>query len=48
MTKVAANYDYTLTLLVMPDAEYRWRRREEEGPVEDNYDRFISRKQKPY
>jgi len=50
MTKVAGNYDYTLTLLVMPEAERRWQRREEEeeGPVEDNYDRFISRKQKPY
>ena len=38
MTKVAGNYGYTLTLLVML----------EEEPVEDSYDRFISRKQKPY
>ncbi|WP_424894890.1 hypothetical protein [Tepidimonas sp. HKU79] len=47
MTKVAGNYGYTLTLLVMPEAEKRWRRRDQE-PVEDSYDRFISRKQKPY
>jgi len=26
MTKVAGNYGYTLTLLVMPEAEKRWRR----------------------
>ena len=48
MTKVAGNYGYTLTLLVMPAAERRWRRDEEEEPVEDNYDRFVSRGQKPY
>ena len=47
MTKVAGNYGYTLTLLVMPEAEKRWRRRDEEQ-VEDNYERFISRGQKPY
>ena len=43
MTKVAGNYGYTLTLLVMPAAERRWRRREEddEEPVEDSYDRFM-------
>ena len=41
MTKVAGNYNYTLTLLVMPEAERRWRRRDEdEEPVEDSYDRF--------
>ena len=43
MTKVAGNYDYTLTLLVMPEAERRWRQRDglEEEPVEDSYDRFM-------
>lgn len=48
MTKVAGNYDYTLTLLVMPEAERRWRRDQDEEPVEDSYDRFIARGQKPY
>ena len=40
MTKVAGNYGYTLTLLVMPLAEKRWWRDEDEEPVEDSYDRF--------
>ena len=43
MTKVAGNYGYTLTLLVMPEAERRWQRRDEdEEPVEDSYDRFVA------
>jgi len=29
MTKVAGNYGYTLTLLVMPETERRWRRWDE-------------------
>ena len=38
MTKVAGNYSYTLTLLVMPKAEKRWRRRDEdEEQMEDSY-----------
>lgn len=37
---MAGNYGYTLTLLVMPEAEKRWRRDEDEEPVEDSYDRF--------
>lgn len=49
MTKVAGNYGYTLTLLVMPRADRRWQPRDEnEEPVEDSCDRFISREQKPY
>ena len=40
MTKVAGNYGYTLTLLVMPEAERRWRRWEDEEPVEDSHERF--------
>ena len=43
MTKVAGNYGYTLTLLVMPEAEKRWRRDEDEEPVEDSYERFIGK-----
>ena len=44
MTKVAGNYGYTLTLLVMPEAERRWPRQDEdEEPVEDSYDRFIGK-----
>ena len=45
MTKVAGNYGYTLTLLVMPEAERRWGRWDEleEEPVDDSYDRFRGR-----
>lgn len=44
MTKVAGNYGYTLTLLAMPEAEKRWRRRDaDEETVEDSYDRFVGR-----
>ena len=43
MTKVAGNYGYTLTLLEMPEAERRWRRDQDEEPVEDSYDRFIGK-----
>ena len=40
---------FGLTLLVMPEAKRRWRRRDEdEEPVEDSYDRFLSRERKPY
>jgi len=40
MTKVAGNYGYTLTLLVMPEAQRRWQDGLEEEPVEDSYDRL--------
>ena len=45
MIKVAGNYGYTLTLLVMPEAERRWGRWDEleEEPVDDSYDRFRGR-----
>ena len=38
MTTVAGNYGYTLTLLVMPEAERRWQRRDvDEEQVEDRF-----------
>jgi len=41
VTKVADNYGYALTLLVMPEAEKRWRLRDaDDETVEDSYDRF--------
>ncbi len=40
MTMVAANYDYTLTLLLMPDAEWRAPQHDEEEPLEDTLERF--------
>lgn len=45
MIKVVGNYNYPLTLLVMPEAERWWQRRDEEEPVEDSYDRFASGRQ---
>jgi len=42
MTKVAANYDYTLTLLLMPQAEWRQPQHEDAEPEEDAFDRFIN------
>jgi Zn-dependent peptidase ImmA (M78 family) len=47
MTKVAGNYDYTLTLLLMPDAEWRQPQHEDEQPEEDTLDRFINSGQLP-
>ena len=48
MTKVAGNYDYTLTLLLMPDAEWRQPQHDDEQPEEDTFDRFINNGQLPY
>jgi hypothetical protein len=47
MTLVAGNYDYTLTLLRMPDAEWRRPQHDEEEPDEDTFDRFIRGGQTP-
>ena len=47
MTRVAAQYDYTLTLLVLPDAEWQGARQDDEEPEEDTYDRFIRNGQYP-
>ena len=48
MTKVAGNYNYTLTLLLLPDAEWQSPRHDEEEPLQDTYDRFVERGQLPY
>ena len=41
MTMVSEHYEYTLTLLLMPDAEWRVPQSDEEEPLEDTFDRFI-------
>lgn len=46
MTRVAGQYDYTLTLLLMPDAEWQRPRHDEEAE-EDTFDRFIRNGQYP-
>lgn len=48
MTKVAGNYDYTLTLLLMPDAERFVPQHDDEQREEDTFDRFINNGQLPY
>lgn len=47
MSKVAGNYDYTLTLLLMPDAQWRQPQHDDEEPEEDTFDRFINNGQIP-
>lgn len=47
MTRVAGQYDYTLTLLLMPDAEWQRPRHEDEEAEEDTFDRFIRNGQNP-
>lgn len=48
MTRVAGQYDYTLTLLLMPDAEWqRPRHDDDEASEEDTFDRFIRNGQPP-
>ena len=47
MTKVAAQYDYTLTLLLMPDAEWQRPRHDDEESEEDTFDHFIRNGQPP-
>lgn len=47
MTRVAGQYDYTLTLLLMPDAEWQGARHGDEEQEEDTYDRFIRNGQPP-
>lgn len=47
MTRVAGLYDYTLTLLLMPDAEWQRPRHDDEEAEEDTFDRFIRNGQYP-
>ncbi len=42
MTMVSEQYDYTLVLLLMPDAEWRSPQHDDEEPLEDTFDRFIN------
>ena len=47
MTRVAGQYDYTLTLLLLPEAEWQGAHHGDEEPEEDTYDRFIRNGQYP-
>lgn len=47
MTRAAGQYDYTLTLLLMPDAEWQRPRHDDEEAEEDTFDRFIRNGQYP-
>lgn len=47
MTRIAGQYDYTLTLLVLPEAEWQGARHDDEEPEEDSYGRLIRNGQYP-
>ncbi len=47
MTRVAGSYGYALTLLLMPDAEWRWPQHEDDEPEKDTFDRFARNGQNP-
>ncbi len=47
MTWVAGQYDYSLTLLLMPDAEWQRPQHDDGEPEEDTFDRFIRNGQYP-
>ncbi|RPE15473.1 ImmA/IrrE family metallo-endopeptidase [Burkholderia pseudomallei] len=47
MTRVAGQYDYTLTLLSLPDAEWQRPRLDDEEAEEDTFDRFVRNGQYP-
>ncbi len=47
MTRVAGQYDYSLTLLLMPDAEWQRPQHDDGEPEEDTFDRFIRNGQYP-
>lgn len=47
MTRVAGQYDYSLTLLLMPDAEWQPPHHDDSDLEEDTFDRFIRNGQYP-
>jgi len=47
MTRAAGHYDYTLTLLLMSDAEWQRPQHDDEEAEEDTFDRFIRNGQYP-
>lgn len=47
MTRVAGQYDYTLTLLLLPESEWQGARHDEAEMEEDTFDRFIRNGQYP-
>ncbi len=47
MTRVAGQYDFTLTLLLLPEAEWQGARHDDEESEEDTFDRFINNGQFP-
>ena len=47
MTMVAGQYDYTLTLLLMPEAEWQGVRHDDEESLEDTFEHFIRNGQYP-
>jgi len=47
MSKIAGNYDYTLSLLLMPEAEWRQPQHDDGESEEDTFDRFINNGQFP-
>jgi Zn-dependent peptidase ImmA (M78 family) len=47
MTRIVGQYDYTLTLLVLPEVERQGARHDDEDTEEDTYDRFIRNGQYP-
>lgn len=47
MTRMAGQYDYSLTLLLMPDAQWQRSQYDDGEPEEDTFDRFIRNGQHP-
>jgi len=47
MIRMAGQYDYTLTLLLLPAAEWRGANHDDEAPLEDTYEHFMRNGQEP-